>query len=102
MEAVGEAGSILLNVNGRITFIQSVETENGESSVLSRVTAQKNIELQSSDTIEFADDVTAGVDFTVNAKNIIADKSLQPASTDQPAQQTMERSRNLLLMPQQK
>lgn len=74
MEAVGEAGSILLNVNGRITFIQSVETENGESSVLSRVTAQKNIELQSSDTIEFADDVTAGVDFTVNAKNIIADK----------------------------
>ena len=51
MEAVGEAGSILLNVNGRITFIQSVETENGESSVLSRVTAQKNIELQSSDTI---------------------------------------------------
>lgn len=76
MEAVGEAGSILLNVNGRITFIQSVETENGESSVLSRVTAQKNIELQSSDTIEFADDVTAGVDFTVNAKNIIADKQL--------------------------
>ena len=76
MEAVGEAGSILLNVNGRITFIQSVETENGESSVLSRVTAQKNIELQSSDTIEFADDVTAGVDFTANAKNIIADKQL--------------------------
>ena len=76
MEAVGEAGSILLNVNGRITFAQSVETENGESSVLSRVTAQKNIELQSSDTIEFADDVTAGVDFTANAKNIIADKQL--------------------------
>lgn len=86
MEAVGDAGSILLNVNGKITFAQSVETEDGASSIVSRVTAQKNIELKSTDTIEFADDVTAGVDFTAAAKNIIADKQLtagvyRPTST---------------------
>lgn len=76
MEAAGEAGSIALDVNGKITFAQSVETENGESSILSRVAAQKNIELKSSDTIEFADDVTAGAYFTATAKNITIDGQL--------------------------
>ena len=93
MEAYGDIGAISLNVNGKITFAQSTETETDPdggadiSTVTSRIAAQKNIELQSSETIEFADDITAGGDLTVKAQTI-TNHGLLTAGSYRPASAT--------------